>query len=660
MKLSKLWMAGFVALAVAAVAMVAVACGEAEPAPAPEPAMSAADIADAVRSAVSESQMSEADMAAMMSDQIAEQVAAMAAANPGLSAEEVNAMIAEAVGGASAMLGDQLAMMEEGMSDEEMMAMMEEAIASAVDSAVMEAMPEPAEEMMEPERGTTGPKHGGTLSVATTGFQTFDPDLMGVGAGGDMFYFHRVFDGLIEVGREGELVNMAVESWEANADLSVYTMKVRPGMQFHDGEAVEAADVKYTIDRMIDPESSAPVRSTLSYLELIEAPDAHTLIFNLNGSNPEFPRDLSDYHLRILPSHVDYSKITDGSIGGSGPFVKFSHNSAEKTAYVRNSNYWDGDKPYLDQLVLYYMPELTTRMEALRAGALDYGGVEDLSQLQWFQDHDRFGVIAIPTGALRNFPMDNREPGMYLRPGSTDETDLIEGGSVFHDKNLRKAVQYGYDRQFLADAGLYGAGVIANDHPVVSFDQYYWEDQVQVERDIERAKGVSCGGRIRGRHRRNSRCHGALRNAEHEPSLEGEPCRDRHQRRGRGSPCGHVLDGGVACDALQRRLLGRPSREPGAVAASAEHGRLERVALEQPAVRRVAGPCADGVGLPEEEGLLRSDPGAPDRRGADHLHLLRTGHRRALGPRVRLGTATVLPLVLPGLVDREVGTEFVC
>ncbi len=488
MKLGKLWVAGFLAVAIAAVAMVAVACGSAEPEPT-GPAMSTEDIAAAVRSAMSESQMSEEDLSAMMSDQIAAQVAAMAAANPGLSADEVNAMIAGAVADSSAMLADQLAMMgDEGMSDEEMAAMMQEAIATAVETAVDEAMPEPAEEMMM-EPGMSGPKHGGTLSVATPGFLSFDPDLMGVGAGGDMFYFHRVFDGLFEVGPSGELVNKGIEFWEANADLSVYTMKVRPGMKFHDGEDVEAEDIKYSIDRMIDPESSAPVRSTLSYLELIEAPDAHTLIFNLNGSNPEFPRDLSDYHLRILPSHVDYSKITDGSIGGSGPFVKLSHNSAEKTAYVRNSNYWEGDKPYLDQLVIYYMPELTTRMEALRAGALDYGGVEDLSQLQWFQDNDRFGVISIPTGALRNFTMDNREPGMYLRPGSTDENDLIEGGSVFHDKNLRKAVQYGYDRQFLADAGLYGAGVIANDHPVVSFDQYYWEDQVQVDRDIERAKG---------------------------------------------------------------------------------------------------------------------------------------------------------------------------
>ncbi len=490
MKLSKLWVAGFLAVAIASVAMVAAACGSAEPEPT-EPSMSAEDIGAAVRSAVSESQMSEEDLSAMMSDQIAAQVAAMAAANPGLSADEVNAMIAGAVADSSAMLADQLAMMgDEAMSDEEMAAMMEQAISQAVDEAVSMAMPEPAEEeMMMDEPGMMGPQHGGTLTRATPGFQTFDPDLMGVGAGGDMFYFHRVFDGITEVGPDGGLVNQTIVSWEANETLSVYTFEVRPGMKFHDGEDVEAEDIKYTIDRILAPESSAPVRSTLGYLESIETPDTHTLIFNLEGSNPEFPRDLSDYHLRILPSHVDYSKITDGSIGGSGPFVKFSHNSAEKTAYVRNSNYWDGDKPYVDQLVIFYMPELTTRIEALRAGALDYGGIEDLSQLQWFQDHERLLVKQIPTGALRNFPMDNRELGMYLRPGSKDETDLIEGGSPFHDKNLRKAVQYGYDRNFIADAGMYGAGVIANDHPVVSFDQYYWEDQVQVERDVERAKG---------------------------------------------------------------------------------------------------------------------------------------------------------------------------
>ena len=427
MKVSKLWVAGFLALAVAAVAMVAVACGEAEPEAPAEPAMSAADIADAVKSAVSESQMSEADLSAMMSDQIAEQVAAMAAANPGLSAEEVNAMIAGAVGDASSALADQLAMMEEGMSDEEMAAMMQEAIASAVDTAVMEAMPEPAEEPEVMEEKGTSPKHGGTLSVATTGFLSFNPDQMGVGAGGDQFYFHRVFDGIIERGPEDELVNKTIVSWETNDDLSVYTFKVRPGMKFHDGEDVEAEDIKYSIERMLTPESSAPVKSTLGYIDSIEAPDTLTLVFNLKGSNTEFPLDLTDYHLRVLPSHIDFSQIIDGSIGGSGPFIKISHNASEKTAYVRNSNYWEGDKPYVDQLVLYYMPEVTTRIEALRAGAIDYNTIEDLSQIEWFQDHDRINVLQIPTAQIRNMTMDNREPGMYIRPGSTDETDLIEG-----------------------------------------------------------------------------------------------------------------------------------------------------------------------------------------------------------------------------------------
>ncbi len=488
MKLGKVWMAGFLAVAIAAVAMVAVACGSAEPEPA-QPSMSAADITDAVRSAVSESQMSEEDIAGMMSDQIAEQVAAMAAANPGLSAEEVNAMIMGAVADSSAMLADQLEMMgEEGMSEEEMAAMMQQAIGQAVSDAVTMAMPEEPEEEMMMEPGMSGPKHGGTLSVATTGFLSFDPDQMGVGAGGDVFYFHRAFDGIIEVGPDGGLVNKTIESWKANDTLSVYTMKVRPGMTFHDGEAVEAEDIKYTIERMLSPESSAPVKATLAYVESIEAPDTHTVIFNLKGSNTEFPRDLADYHLRVLPAHVDFSQITDGSVGGSGPFVKVSHNASEKTAYVRNSNYWEGDKPYLDQLVIYYMPEVTTRIEALRAGAIDYGGVEDLSQVQWFEDHDSILVRQIPTASIRNMTMDNREPGMYLRPGSKDETDLIEAGSVFHDKNLRKAVQWAYDREFVREATFFGYGFTGNDHPVGLQDQYYWEGQTQVDQDIDKAK----------------------------------------------------------------------------------------------------------------------------------------------------------------------------
>ena len=584
MKVSKLWVAGFLAVAIASVAMVAVACGSAEPEPA-EPAMSAADITEAVRSAVSESQMSEEDMSAMMSDQIAAQVAAMAAANPGLSAEEVNAMIAGAVADSSAMLADQLAMMgDEAMSDEEMAAMMEQAISQAVDEAVSMAMPEEAEEEMMMEPGMSGPQHGGTLSVAVSGFKSFDPDLMGVGAGGGVFYYQNAFDGLIEVGPDGGLVNKTIESWEANDDLSVYTMKVRSGMMFHDGEAVEAEDIKYTIDRMLDPESSAPVKASLSYLESIEAPDAGTLIFNLEGSNTEFPRDLSDYHLRVLPSHVDFSKIADGSIGGSGPFVKFSHNSAEKTAYVRNSNYWEGEKPYVDQLVLYYMPEVTTRIESMRAGAIDYGELEDLSQVQWFEDHDRINVKQIPTAQIRNLVMDNREPGMYVRPGSKDETDLVEGGSVFHDKNLRKAIQWSYDREFVRDATFFGYGFTGNDHPVGLQDQYYLEGQTQIDQDIDKAKEyLAAAGYEDGIDLTlNTFEHANLLNMalayKESASLAGINVEVVFHTT-------ESFGGGVAMGAVPCRQMGWPSGEPGALAAAEKHQRLERVSLAQPPVR---------------------------------------------------------------------------
>ena len=122
-----------------------------------ENTMSVEALAALLNSAVAESQISEEEMSVMMSDQVAAKLAEVAASNPGLTADEVNEMIAGAVAESSDMLSDQLSLMEEGTSVEEMEAMMESAIVAAVDTAVMEAMPEPAadEVMMEPSAEPT-------------------------------------------------------------------------------------------------------------------------------------------------------------------------------------------------------------------------------------------------------------------------------------------------------------------------------------------------------------------------------------------------------------------------------------------------------------------------------------------------------------------------
>ena len=234
------------------------------------------------------------------------------------------------------------------------------------------------------------------------------------------------------------------------------------------------------------------------------------------------------------------------------------------------------------------MAEVTTRIEALRAGAIDVGAIEDLSQVQWFDDHPDISIEQTPTAGVNSFTMDNREPGMYVHPQDADK--MIEAGSVFHDINVRKAIQVAYDREFVTGCDALRVWLCRQRPSCWSAGPVLLGGADPDRAGHRQGEGVPGGRRIPGRHRLNIRYEGDWRAPEHGAGLQGERGGGRHQRRGREPSQGHVLDGGVAGDAVQCRWLDWPPSEPGALAAVAEHQRLERVALEQPPVRRVAGP----------------------------------------------------------------------
>ena len=155
MKFGKISAFAFLALVVGVVALAVTACGSSEP-ESVQSSVSAEDIAATVKEAVAESQMSEEQIAGIVSEQVAEQMAdmmseqitAMAAQDPGLSAEEVNAMIVDAVEASNAILLEQIANIEQGMSDEEMASMIQAAVDQAVAEAASMTMPESPGELV--------------------------------------------------------------------------------------------------------------------------------------------------------------------------------------------------------------------------------------------------------------------------------------------------------------------------------------------------------------------------------------------------------------------------------------------------------------------------------------------------------------------------------
>jgi peptide/nickel transport system substrate-binding protein len=90
--------------------------------------------------------------------------------------------------------------------------------------------------------------------------------------------------------------------WSANADATEWTFKLRKGVKFHDGSDFDAEDVKYSLMRVKDPEIGSPAKKSLSVVTDIEVVDSHTVKMKLSTSFADFPLNLTDYRLRMIPS----------------------------------------------------------------------------------------------------------------------------------------------------------------------------------------------------------------------------------------------------------------------------------------------------------------------------------------------------------------------
>ena len=414
-------------------ALVAAACSSDEPAPA-APAVDTAAIQSAVQQAVQ--QAIPAAPAPVSASEIQQMVAA--ATSGGATKQEIEALIAKATKDAAT-------------------AAAEAAILAAPQAVVRAA----------PVSGAGGQKYGGTVKIGVIDFGTMDPALMGLSEGSSL-YSELTYDNGTVLWYDGAVTPWAIESWETNDDLTRYTFDIRKGIQFHHGKELRAEDIKFTFDRILDEATASPLQGQIDYIENITAVDDYTAVFDLTGPNVFLPAQLTIYHARILPSDIDIGLITSKEFG-SGPFTLTEHNPAERTVMDRNPDYWRAGVPYLDQVILFYMPEQTTRVEALKSGAIDVILEPTFSVLADLEANPNVIVKEAPTASVRviDFHTD-REP--------------------FNNKDLRKAFQYAVDRAFVRDAALFGRGADANDHPVGPNDEYYWDEQPIVMQDLVKAQ----------------------------------------------------------------------------------------------------------------------------------------------------------------------------
>src|SRR5713226_9902723 len=144
-----------------------------------------------------------------------------------------------------------------------------------------------------------GPKRGGTLRVA------YGNEILGLDfhttPGYEMVWVAtNVGCGLISITPDGKFIPDAAESWQISPDGLLYTFRLRKNVLFHDGTPVDAAAVKFTIDRVMDPATRSSMRTFLESVHSVEVIDPYTVQIRLKHPYAFMMHMLATYRMGLV------------------------------------------------------------------------------------------------------------------------------------------------------------------------------------------------------------------------------------------------------------------------------------------------------------------------------------------------------------------------
>ena len=237
--------------------------------------------------------------------------------------------------------------------------------------------------------------------------------------------FRNIFDRLVYIDENKNPQPWVAESWEIKEDGKVIEFKIKEGIKFHNGEPLDANAVKYSFERMINPDTASPTGSMMTGpLEKIEVIDDYNVRFTFSTSFAPFFINLYSGYTGIVPPDLGGKGEGFGREPiGSGPFMFKEWKSGSEIRLVKNPDYNWGRSGYdpagaakLDELIFRVVPEEGARMAALETGEIQVSPApveladsiaanENFQVIQW-QDATNYFSIEFNTLIP---PFDNNE-----------------------------------------------------------------------------------------------------------------------------------------------------------------------------------------------------------------------------------------------------------
>ena len=221
----------------------------------------------------------------------------------------------------------------------------------------------------------------------------------------------QIFDPLLEKGPDQEYEPALATSWEIVTS-TTWEIRLREGVQFHDGEELTAEDVQYTIERILDPSKNSPQASNYSAIASVEIVDDYTLLIHTKQPYPVLPARLAN--LRIVPKHY-VEQVGDERFKrepiGTGPYKLVRWDKDEQIILEANPDYWRGE-PQIKRVTFKVIPEDASRVMALQAGQVDIAVNIPPHQVDAVNNSGKAQILQVPSSRflLIQFMMDNDGP----------------------------------------------------------------------------------------------------------------------------------------------------------------------------------------------------------------------------------------------------------
>src|SRR5256885_7801878 len=176
--------------------------------------------------------------------------------------------------------------------------------------------------------------------------------------------FYNVQEALVKVDRHGKLVPWLAERWNTS-DNKNYTFFLKRGVRFHNGRELKAADVKFVIDRAMNPETKHPAPANYAAIGDIIVKDDYTITFALKTTTANFLLNMARQGSVIYPREaVDTLKSEPI---GTGPYKLGEWVRGDRIVLVKNPDYHVTGLPKLDRVTYRFIPDANAALAALKA-----------------------------------------------------------------------------------------------------------------------------------------------------------------------------------------------------------------------------------------------------------------------------------------------------